>query len=79
MTKKTLAFVVYPGISLLELVGNRTVLGIILAQEGSPLKAQVGYELVVVGERIEEIPTDTPLSFSLRRPSRTLRNQMRWL
>ncbi|GHO95113.1 hypothetical protein KSF_051610 [Reticulibacter mediterranei] len=38
MTKKTLAFVVYPGISLLELVGNRTVLGIILAQEGSPLK-----------------------------------------
>ncbi|MBO0780248.1 MAG: DJ-1/PfpI family protein [Ktedonobacteraceae bacterium] len=62
MTKKTLAFVVYPGISLLEFVGNRTVLGIILAQEGSPLKVRVGYELVVVGERIEEIPTDTPLS-----------------
>ncbi|GHO50741.1 DJ-1/PfpI family protein [Ktedonospora formicarum] len=62
MTKKTLAFVVYPGISLLEFVGSRTLLGIILAQEGSPLKLGVDYELVVVGERIEEIPTDTPLS-----------------
>jgi transcriptional regulator GlxA family with amidase domain len=61
MTKKMLAFVVYPGISLLELVGNSTLLGIILAQ-GSLLKWQAGYNLVVVGERIEEIPTDTPLS-----------------
>jgi transcriptional regulator GlxA family with amidase domain len=61
MTKKTLAFVVYPGISLLELVGTSTLLGIILVQ-GSLLKWQAGYDLVVVGERLEEIPTDTPLS-----------------
>jgi putative intracellular protease/amidase len=61
MARKTLAFVVYPGISLLELVGNSTVLGITLAQ-GSLLKLQAGYDLVIVGERIEEIPTDTPMS-----------------
>jgi transcriptional regulator GlxA family with amidase domain len=61
MTRKTLAFVVYPGISLLELVGSRTLLGFILAR-GSLLKLQAGYDLMVVGERIEEIPTDTPMS-----------------
>ncbi len=61
MIKKTLAFVVYPGISLLELVGNGTLLAIILAQ-GSLLKLQARYDLVVVGERIQEIPTDTPMS-----------------
>jgi transcriptional regulator GlxA family with amidase domain len=61
MTKKTLAFVVYPGISLLELVGNRTLLGIIMAL-GPLMKWQGGYESVVVGERIEEIPSDTPMS-----------------
>jgi transcriptional regulator GlxA family with amidase domain len=53
--KKTLAFVVYPGISLLELVGNRTLLGDIM-------KLRAGYEPVVVGARLEAIPTDTPLS-----------------
>jgi transcriptional regulator GlxA family with amidase domain len=54
--KKTLAFVVYPGISLLELVGNRTLLGDIM-------KLRAGYEsVVVVGARLEAIPTDTPLS-----------------
>ena len=54
-TKKTLAFVVYPGISLLELVGNRTLLGDIL-------KVRAGFEPVVVGACVEVIPTDTPLS-----------------
>lgn len=53
--KKTLAFVVYPGISLLELVGNRTLLGGIM-------KLRAGYEPVVVGASLEAIPTDTPLS-----------------
>src|SRR5919199_1847684 len=53
--KKTLAFVVYPGISLLELVGNRTLLGDIM-------KLKAGYEPVVVGAGLEAIPTDTPLS-----------------
>jgi transcriptional regulator GlxA family with amidase domain len=61
MSKKTLAYVVYPGISLLELVANRTLLGGMLAQP-SMLKLQAGYDVVVVGERIEEIPTDTPMS-----------------
>ena len=61
MSKKTLAYVVYPGISLLELVANRTLLGGIMAQ-GSLLKLQAGYDVVVVGERIEEIATDTPMA-----------------
>jgi len=61
MSKKTLAYVVYPGISLLELVANRTLLGGMMAR-GALLKLQAGYEVVVVGERIEEIPTDTHMA-----------------
>ncbi|MBE3558883.1 MAG: DJ-1/PfpI family protein [Ktedonobacteraceae bacterium] len=61
MTKKTLAFVVYPGVSLLELVACRTLLGDILAQ-GPLLRRQAGYDVVVVGERRGEITTDTPLA-----------------
>ncbi|HEX6555595.1 MAG TPA: DJ-1/PfpI family protein [Ktedonobacteraceae bacterium] len=61
MSKKTLAYVVYPGISLLELVANRTLLGGIMAR-GPLLKFQAGYDVVVVGERIEAIPTDTPMA-----------------
>lgn len=61
MPKKTLAFVVYPGISLLELVASRTALGGIM-KRGLPLKLQVGYDVVVVGERMEEIATDTPMA-----------------
>lgn len=61
MAKKTLAFVVYPGISLLELVASRTSLGGIM-ERGSLLKLQDGYDVVVIGERMEEIPTDTPLA-----------------
>src|SRR5438270_8742614 len=61
MRRKTLAYGVYPGISLLELVANRTLLGGMMAR-GSLLKLQAGYDVVVVGERIEEIPTDTPMA-----------------
>ncbi len=61
MAKKTVAFVVYPGISLLELVGNRSVLGLIMGL-GPMTKLQARYDPVVVGERIEEIPTDTPMA-----------------
>jgi transcriptional regulator GlxA family with amidase domain len=61
MTKKTVAFVVYPGVSLLELVANRTLLGGILGR-GLIMKLKAEYDAVVVGERIEEIPTDTPMS-----------------
>ena len=50
MRKKTIAFVVYPGISLLELVANRTSLGGMMAL-GPLLKLQAGYDPVVVGER----------------------------
>jgi len=70
MSKKTIAFVVYPGISLLELVANRTLLGGIMEQ-GSLLAGKAGYEAVVVGERIEEIPTDTPMSII---PQKTFAN-----
>ena len=55
MSKKTLAYVIYPGVSLLELVGNRTVLGGIMERKA-------GYRAVVVGARMEAITTDTPLS-----------------
>lgn len=61
MRRKTLAYVVYPGISLLELVANRTLLGGMMAHR-TPLKFQAGYEVVVVGERIEEMATDTPMA-----------------
>jgi transcriptional regulator GlxA family with amidase domain len=61
MRRKTLAYVVYPGISLLELVANRTPLGGMMAQPPL-LKGLAGYDVVVVGERIEEIPTDTPMA-----------------
>src|SRR5215469_13775200 len=61
MRRKTLAYVVYPGISLLELVANRSLLGGMMAQ-GSLLKLQAGYDVAVVGERIEEIATDTPMA-----------------
>ena len=67
MAKKTLAFVVYPGVSLLELVGNRSLLGGIMAR-GPPMKLQAGYDAVVVGERIEEIPTDTPMAIIPQKP-----------
>ncbi|HKV59947.1 MAG TPA: DJ-1/PfpI family protein [Ktedonobacteraceae bacterium] len=60
MAKKTIAFVVYPGVSLLELVSNRTLLGGIM-ERGSRMKLKAGYEAVVVGERIEAISTDTPM------------------
>src|SRR6266487_789331 len=61
MSKKTLAYVVYPGISLLELVANRTLLAGIMARRAL-LKLHAGYEVVVVGERIEEISTDTHMA-----------------
>ncbi len=61
MRKKTLAFVVYPGLSLLELVANRTSLGGMMAL-GPLLKLQAGYDVVVVGERMEAICTDTPMA-----------------
>src|SRR6266700_4094525 len=61
MRKKTIAFVVYPGVSLLELVGNHTLLSSIMGL-GPRMKMKAGYESVVVGERVEAIPTDTPMS-----------------
>ncbi len=61
MAKKTIAFVVYPGVSLLELVGNHTLLSSIMGL-GPRMKLKAGYESVVVGECLEAIPTDTPIS-----------------
>src|SRR5436305_8888782 len=61
MAKKTIAFVVYPGVSLLELVGNHTLLSSIM-RLGPRMKMKAGYESVVVGESLEAIPTDTPMS-----------------
>ena len=61
MAKKTIAFVVYPGVSLLELVGNHTLLSSMMGL-GPRMKLKAGYESVVVGECLEAIPTDTPMS-----------------
>src|SRR6266702_2735004 len=61
MAKKTIAFVVYPGVSLLELVGNHTLLSSIMGL-GPRMKLKSGYESVVVGEYLEAISTDTPMS-----------------
>src|SRR2546421_862533 len=61
MAKKTIAFVVYPGVSLLELVGNHTLLSPMM-RLGPVMKLKTGYEAVVVGERLEAIPTDTPMA-----------------
>jgi transcriptional regulator GlxA family with amidase domain len=61
MAKKTVAFVVYPGVSLLELVANRTLLGGIMGL-GPLMKWKAGYDAVVVGERVEAISTDTPMA-----------------
>ncbi|HEX2072815.1 MAG TPA: DJ-1/PfpI family protein, partial [Geodermatophilus sp.] len=51
--KQYLAFAVYPGVTPLDLVGPLTVLRNLAL--GSP------YRTVVVGERVEELPTDTTL------------------
>jgi len=54
MARKTMAYVVYPGISLLELVGTRSMLGSIAGMGA-------GYDPVVVGEKKVTMATDTPL------------------
>jgi len=55
MARKTMAFVVYPGISLLELVGTRSMLGSIAGMGA-------GYDSVVVGEKKANTFTDTPMA-----------------
>ncbi|RPJ50610.1 MAG: hypothetical protein EHM21_04630, partial [Chloroflexi bacterium] len=55
MARKTMAYVVYPGISLLELVGTRSMLGSIAAMGA-------GFDSVVVGEKKTNTATDTPLA-----------------
>ncbi len=52
---KTIAFVQYPGLTPLDIVGPLQVLS--LLSHLAP-----GYDTVVVGERIEPMATDTPLS-----------------
>ena len=61
MAKKTIAFVVYPSVSLLELVGNHTLLSSIMGL-GPLMQLKAGYESVVVGASLQAIPTDTPMA-----------------
>ena len=61
MAKKTIAFVVYPGVSLLELVGNHTLLSAIMGV-GPLVQLKAGYQSVVVGAHLQAIPTDTPMA-----------------
>jgi transcriptional regulator GlxA family with amidase domain len=51
--KKTIAFVLYPGLTVLDLVGPLQV-----------LSALAGYQAVVVAERIEPLGTDTALTLT---------------
>jgi hypothetical protein len=55
--KKTIAFVLYPGLTLLDLAGPLQVISA-LAGLGQ------GFEAVVVAERIEPLNTDTPLTIT---------------
>ena len=55
--KKTIAFVLYPGLTVLDLVGPLQVFSA-LAASGS------GFEAVAVAERIEPLGTDTALSLT---------------
>lgn len=51
--KKLFAFIVYPGVTLLDLVSTHSVLG------GLPIGSP--YRTVIVGERVEPIESDSPL------------------
>lgn len=51
---KDLAFVIYPGLRLLDLVGSLSIL--------MSLSMGGGYRSVTVGERAESIPSDTPMN-----------------
>jgi transcriptional regulator GlxA family with amidase domain len=50
--KKLIAFPVYPGVTPLDLVGPMTILRTL---------GRTPYRTVVVGDRLDEVPTDTPL------------------
>ena len=52
---QTIAFVLYPGITLLDLVGPLQVFSVLRGFNDR-------YQPVVVAERIEPMPTDTPLT-----------------
>jgi transcriptional regulator GlxA family with amidase domain len=52
---KTIAFVLYPGITLLDMVGPLQVFSVLQSFNDQ-------YQPVVVAERIEPMPTDTPLT-----------------
>ena len=53
--QKTVAFVLYPGLTLLDLVGPLQVFA-------SLRRFSDQYRPVVVAERLEPMPTDTPLT-----------------
>lgn len=53
---KTIAFVAYPGITLLDLVGPLQVMSILT-------QLVPGFEAVVVAEKIEPLATDTPIQY----------------
>jgi hypothetical protein len=72
IAKKTLAFVVYQGISLLELVANRTFAGSHYGAQVPLLKLQARYDPVAVGERVEALPMDIPMSLIPQKTFTTL-------
>lgn len=61
MTEKTFAFVLYPGLTVLDLVGPLQVLSAFAT-------AEPDFRVVVVGETLDPVGTDTPLRIA---PSHT--------
>ena len=75
--KRTIAFVTYPGLTLLDLVGPITTF---LGLTRGLLRTSREYETVSVGERVEPVDSDTPMALipdkavpSARRQRRPIR------
>jgi transcriptional regulator GlxA family with amidase domain len=62
--QKTVAFVLYPGLTLLDMVGPLQVFA-------SLRRFNDRYRPVVVAERLEPMPTDGPLTVTTDQPSPT--------
>jgi transcriptional regulator GlxA family with amidase domain len=63
MEPRTIAFVLYPGLTILDLAGPLEVFGSFVdAAEGAGLPER--YELAVVAQDLEPMPTDTPLAIA---------------
>jgi hypothetical protein len=68
---RTVAFVLYPGLTPLDMIGPLQVFNNLPA-------ADPRYEVTVVGERIEPMLSDCPVKLVRRRPSTRRRTRTSW-